>query len=90
MIALLMPGGPSMPDIKWDEDKVQRMICSPYYCITVHPMFCEEHPYITPEELWIDSNVNLLKNMGSKAYLQMLLEVLKGGVVMADGEVNKP
>ena len=66
---------------KWTPEGVERMLANPFYAITVHPLFTEEHPYLISEELWIAAAAKMIGERGAESFLELLLDVLKGNIV---------
>ena len=60
------------------EDSLQRIIINPFYAITVAPQLTEEHEPPMSEAEWVQANVSLMREMGSKRWLRQLLDVLEG------------
>ena len=62
-----------------DQERQAASICAnPFYCLrTVDPVFTAEHEPLITEERFIEAGVNLIKQIGSAAYLRLLLDNLK-------------
>jgi hypothetical protein len=55
------------------------MISNPFYCLDkISELYVQEHEPLISEKQWIEANVNLIKEMGPKKWLQLLLTNLKG------------
>ncbi len=63
------------------EVKLIKMFTNPFYCLTVDEMYCIEHPFLVTEEEWIKTNVNLIKEIGAKEWLESLIDNLKGDYI---------
>ena len=75
---------------KWKSEDVVHILMSPFYAITIHPVFCEPHKPILTEDQWVQAGVRLIKDLGPEGYLRRLLDVLKGNYVTADGLDEAP
>jgi len=67
-------------------EELELIFSNPFYCITIEPTMCMEHPPMVTEEEWIQAGVNLIKEIGAEKYLTRLLQNLKGDYVT--GESN--
>ena len=63
---------------KWTEKDVEGILTNPFYAIQLHPTLCVEHPPIVSREQWIAANARMIKEMGARAWLARLLDVLEG------------
>jgi hypothetical protein len=61
-----------------DESDVKNMLINPYYAINVDPDLATEHTAITTEDQWIEANLRLMEEIGSRQWLESLLAVLQG------------
>lgn len=66
------------------EGNTAHELINPYQTINIDPAFALEHPPIWSKEQWIQSNVMLLSQLGTEAWLQLLLDVLEGDFVTAE------
>ena len=71
-----MEGGLAMN--AWQEDDLEDIILNPFYAVNLDPMFAQRHVPLVSEQMWIDANARMLKELGPEAYLRRLLDVLKG------------
>jgi hypothetical protein len=63
----------------WTPDEVQRIMMNPFYAIKIHPILTQEHPPLVDEEMWIQTNIRLIKEVGAENYVRVLLDILKKG-----------
>jgi len=70
---------------EFTEESLARMLISPFYAITIHPVFTQEHEPIVSEERWVKVNAKLMGELGAEVWLSKLLTVLKGGYVTSEG-----
>jgi len=54
------------------------VIANPFYAITIDDGLTLPHEPMISEDDWIEANVNLISELGPKAYLRNLLSILKG------------
>jgi hypothetical protein len=73
-----------------DEDQVKHMLINPYYAINFDPDLVTEHVPIVPESQWVKVNVHLIKELGTKEWLERLLAVLRGDYPRNPDEVASP
>jgi hypothetical protein len=78
-----------MPDDKWTEESVRKVIVNPFYAINIDPALSEKHEPLTPRDEWIRANTRLLSEMGPEAWLRALLDVLEGDFV-SDAHFGSP
>jgi hypothetical protein len=63
-------------------DELKKVFSNPFYCLEqVDEIFVQPHETLVSEETWIKTNENLMKEIGQKKWLEMLLENLKGNYV---------
>ncbi|MCK5027761.1 MAG: hypothetical protein KAS07_05070 [Candidatus Pacebacteria bacterium] len=66
--------------------EIRRIIVNPYYAIDIHPgLFDVGHPKLVDRKTWVKSNMNSIKGMGARKWLETLLDVLEGNYVASDG-----
>jgi hypothetical protein len=65
------------PKPNWTEADVQRTLANPYYCLSNWTTCEDKHEAIISEEEWIDAGAKLIRKMGAKKYLRLLLDNLK-------------
>lgn len=63
------------------ERELNKILSNPFYCIRIHEMLCEYHEPIVSEGQFIKVGEKLIKELGAKEYLKLLLENLKGNWV---------
>jgi hypothetical protein len=61
-----------------DEASIQHMLINPYYAINIHPSLADEHPPLVEKDMWIQTNINLMDELGAERRLKQLLAVLQG------------
>jgi hypothetical protein len=61
-----------------DENDLTDTIINPYYAITIHPDLAGEHPTITTQDQWVEANLRLIEEIGSRQWLERLLAILRG------------
>lgn len=64
-----------------NEETVARLMCNPFNAITIDPVLAEPHEPLIDESQWVQINASLIEQIGVEPYLQLLLDVLKGGYV---------
>ena len=62
-------------------DETKKMIINPYYAIDIAPGLSTPHQPMVSKETWVKGNLNLIKDMGTEAWLNMLLVVLESDYV---------
>lgn len=62
---------------KWTEDKMVRILSNPMYCINIHPVQSTPHDIILDKDTWINACAKLIKDIGAKRFLTILLENLE-------------
>lgn len=67
-----------MPGREWTPGGVSELVVNPFYAIELAPHLCAAHTPLVSEELWIDANAKVIREVGPEAYLRALLAVLKG------------
>ena len=63
---------------------VQEGPINPFQAINIDPLFATEHPPLIEREMWVDSNVMHIRDMGTDGWLRQLLDVLGGDIVTAE------
>jgi hypothetical protein len=61
-----------------DAEQIQHMLINPYYAINIEPDMVSEHEPVIPEATWVQANMRLIDEIGSKEWLERLLTVLQG------------
>lgn len=61
------------------EEQLKKVISDPSYAITVNPNLSLEHDPLVSKEQWVEANVVGIEEVGAKAWLETLLEVLETG-----------
>lgn len=56
---------------------VRRLIQQPYNAIRIHPMLFGDHKPLVDREIWILSQIELLRQVGPAEYFKGLLEALE-------------
>ncbi len=72
-----------------NQGDITNILINPFYCITIHPMLCAEHPPLVSKDQWVKANVNTIKQIGAEAFLRRLLDVLETGGQPQGGELPK-
>ena len=57
---------------------VTGIVANPFYAINIAPALAEPHPPLISEQECITANIKPIKDLGTEAYLQNLLSILKG------------
>lgn len=62
----------------WQEEDIERILINPFSSITISSALTIEHePPVSTDE-WIQTNTDLIKNMGAKDWLIHMVDVLEG------------
>ena len=65
-----------------NEQELKKIFCNPFYCLNkVDDVFAKEHEPMITEEGFIQAGEILIKQIGVKEYLKLLLENLKGNYI---------
>lgn len=56
----------------------EHMLINPYYVVTITSDLMGEHEPLMSEAQWVTANVQLIDEIGAKAWLEKLLAVLQG------------
>jgi hypothetical protein len=67
--------------IKFTDKDIQMIFSNPFYAINICPDLAVDHVTMVPEDLWIKSAINEIKEIGAEQFLKNLLENLKGNFV---------
>lgn len=71
------------------ENDFKLMLSNPFYCLKkIDPIFTLEHEPLITEEEWIRVGSKLIDEIGAEAFLECLLENLKGNYISVDNELN--
>lgn len=70
-----------------EEKDIKKILANPFYCLPkINKMFvCKHEPLIT-EEQFIKAGEKLIKEIGARKYIKILLENLKGNFVCPEKE----
>lgn len=70
------------------EESLQRIMINPCYAITIAPHFIVEHDPAMSEAEWVQTNVSLIRQIGTRQWLRDLLSALEGRDDVADERIN--
>ena len=57
---------------------------NPCHAVNIAPIFRETHEPMVSQEMWMQSNVRLIQEMGINSWLMQLLDILEGDFVTND------
>jgi hypothetical protein len=61
------------------EKELIKVYTNPFYCLAkVDKIFAQDHEPVISEELFIETGVKVIQEIGAAAYIKNLLENLKG------------
>jgi hypothetical protein len=67
--------------MKKGELETAKILMNPFYCITIDMDLSEDHIPLISKDMWIETQMRLLEELGSKEYFKNLLLVLEGKYV---------
>lgn len=67
--------------MKKGELETAKLLMNPFYCITIDGNLSEDHIPLISKEMWIQTQIKLVKELGSEEYFKNLLLILEGEYV---------
>lgn len=67
------------------KDDLEGMLTNPFYAVTFAPHMLKKHSNLGPKEDWVAANAHTMKDIGPKAWLNDLLDVLSQSRAKYDG-----
>lgn len=68
--------------MKLEEKDIKKIFTNPFYCLPkISKVFLYKHEQIITEEQFIKVGEKLIKEIGARRYIKLLLENLKGNYV---------
>lgn len=66
----------------WDETMVREILMNPVYAINISDELAGDHPVLISRQDWIDANERLIGEIGARAWLAGLLNILEGSTLL--------
>jgi hypothetical protein len=69
----------------FSRNEIHRMLSNPIHCLPkINDSFVKEHQPSIDEKQWINTNVKLIDQIGTRKWLALLLENLKNEAIAKD------
>jgi hypothetical protein len=73
-----------------DENDAINMLINPYYAVNISSDLAGEHEPLVTQDQWIEANLRLLDEIGSRKWLEQLLAVLQGYYPVGPNDADIP